>query len=103
MSKFLADLKYARRFVTRSPGFAAAAAATLALGIGANTAIFSVAYSVLLRPLPYPAADRIVSVGETNAARHEMRLCDPNFRDMHEQNRTLSAFAEHASWDTSVA
>ena len=103
MSKFLADLKYARRFVTRSPGFAAAAAATLALGIGANTAIFSVVYSVLLRPLPYPGAERIVSVGETNATGHEMRLCDPNFRDMREQNRTLSAFAEHASWDASVA
>jgi putative ABC transport system permease protein len=103
MSKFLADLKYARRFVTRSPGFSAAAAATLALGIGANTAIFSVVYSVLLRPLPYPASERIVSVGEANEARHEMRLCDPNFRDMREQNRTLAAFAEHASWDASVS
>ena len=89
--------------MTRSPGFAAAAAATLALGIGANTAIFSVVYSVLLRPLPYPGSDRIVSVGETDAAGHEMRLCDPNFRDMREQNRTLAAFAEHSSWDASVA
>ncbi len=103
MSKFLADLKYALRFVTRSPAYTAAAAATLALGIGANASIFSVVYSVLLRPLPFPASDRIVGIAEADAAGREMALCDPNFRDLREQNRTLAAFAQYGAWETSVS
>jgi predicted permease len=103
MGKFLADLKYALRFLARSPGYSAAAAATLALGIGANAAIFSVVQSVLLRPLPYPAADRIVGVAETASDGHEMALCDPNFRDLREQNRSLATFAEYTVWASSVS
>src|SRR5262245_41600176 len=103
MSKLFADLRYALRFLTRSPGYFAAAAATLSLGIGANAAIFSVVHSVLLRPLPYPAAERIVGVAETDGTGHEMAFCDPNFRDMREQNRTLAGFAEHTSWVASVS
>ena len=57
------DMRHAVRSLRRSPGFAAAVALILALGIGANTAMFSVAYGVLLRPLPYPNADAIVRVG----------------------------------------
>src|SRR5215207_9358895 len=56
------DLRYAFRQLHRNPGFAATAIATLALGIGLNTAIFSVAYGVLWRPLPYPNADRLVII-----------------------------------------
>jgi putative ABC transport system permease protein len=103
MSKLAADLKYALRFLVRSPGYFAVAAATLALGIGANAAIFSVVHSVLLRPLPYPAPNRIVGVAETNAAGREMALCDPNFRDLRDQNRTLAAFAEYTAWAASVS
>ena len=57
----------------RSPAFAAAAVATLALGIGAATAIFSVAYGVSLRPLPYPQPDRIVRIYEANPANGQPR------------------------------
>src|SRR5437868_11778412 len=58
----LRDVRYALRSIGRNPGFAAAAIVTLALGIGANTAIFSVVYAVLLKPLPYSQPDRIYSV-----------------------------------------
>jgi len=69
MSKWLADLKHAARSLARSPGFFVPAALTLALGIGANAAIFSVVHSVLMRPLPYPGPERIVSVSEADAGK----------------------------------
>jgi putative ABC transport system permease protein len=59
------DLKYGIRMLARSPAFAAVAVLTLALGIGANTAIFTIVYGVLLRPLPFPEPDRIVQLAET--------------------------------------
>lgn len=60
------DLRYGVRTLARAPGFAAMAVATLGLGVGATTAMFSVVYTVLLAPLPYPAADRLVQVFETS-------------------------------------
>ena len=61
----LHDLRLALRLLGRTPGFAAAAVLTLALGVGANTAIFTVAWHAMLKPLPYPGADRLVQVWET--------------------------------------
>jgi putative ABC transport system permease protein len=70
LSHIWRDVRHACRSLRKSPGFAAASIATLALGIGANTAIFSLIYAVLLKPLPYPAAERVFSV-ETMLPRHD--------------------------------
>ena len=81
----LHDLRYALRTLARSRGFTAVAVATLALGIGANTAVFSVVNSVLLRPLPYGAADRLYLLWEKNQ-RGEYRLASyPTFLDWRAQ------------------
>ena len=86
------DLLYAGRMIRRNPGFTTTAALTIALGIGANTAIFSVVNAVLLKPLPYHDPDRLVIIWERNASNGKER--DPvtalNFIDWREQNSTFA-------------
>jgi putative ABC transport system permease protein len=91
------DLRYAVRTLTRSPGFALVALFTLALGIGANTAMFSVVNAVLLRPLPYADPDRVVMVWTAGAARniHEAPTSFPTFTDWRDQGHS---FADMAYW-----
>ena len=93
MSTVLQDLKYGLRTLGRAPDFTAVAVLTLALGIGATSAIFSVVYGVLLRPLPYPEPDRIVSISEVASDGHPMGFAEPNFRDLRAMNRTFSGMA----------
>ncbi len=98
-----ADLRYGLRVLRRNPGFAAVAILTLALGIGATTAIFSVVYGVLLRPLPYFEPDRIVELREVGAQGNRMSFADPNFEDVRARNHSLAGIAEYAWWLTSVS
>src|SRR5688572_26203762 len=67
------DLRHGARLLWRAPGFAVAAIATIALGIGTSTAIFSVAYGVSLRPLPYPEPDRLIRIYEANPASGQLK------------------------------
>jgi putative ABC transport system permease protein len=102
MTSLALDLRHAARVLTQRLGVSAIAVFTLALAIGATTAIFSVVYGVLLRPLPYPSPDRLMAVWEVNHRGTFSRLADPNFDDFRDRNRTFSAVAKYSNWVTSV-
>ena len=89
------DVRYGVRQLSRSPGFTAIAILTLALGIGANTAIFSVVNTVLLRPLPYENADRLVMVWGNDRAHgyNTDQVSPPDFRDWQSQNHVFESMA----------
>src|SRR5262249_31748859 len=88
------DFAFAVRMMRKAPGFTAAAVLAIALGVGANTAIFTVIERVLLQPLPYPDAGRIVDVDEMARGQHAS-VSPPNFMDWRTQNTTLSALGAY--------
>ncbi|MGH9938326.1 MAG: ADOP family duplicated permease, partial [Blastocatellia bacterium] len=92
------DLRYALRMLRRNPGFATVAALTLALGIGMNTAIFSVVYSVLLRPLPYSAPEKLMALFSMRPQLSSFRgpVSAPDFVDWRAQNRVFDAMSAYA-------
>jgi putative ABC transport system permease protein len=95
---FIGDIVYALRLLRRQPGFAVVAIATLALGIGATTAVFSVVNGVLLRPLPYSDPDRILLLLNGRNGRLATAFSPPNFRDVTSRS---GVFAESTAFDGS--
>jgi putative ABC transport system permease protein len=105
VERLLTEIRYAVRGLLRAPGFTTAAVLTLALGIGANTAIFSVVDQLLLRPLPYPNGDQLLTIYEafrlaSAGADQERNVVSPaNWLDWQRQSRTLRSVA---AWDTTT-
>ena len=97
LETFLQDVRYGLRQLRRNPGFTAVAIMTLGLGIGANTAIFSVVNSVLLQPLPFRDPERLVDLRETEVAPGDYPLSGPDYLDWQAQNHTLEAVSLY-SW-----
>jgi predicted permease len=93
MNELFQDLRYAIRMLAKSPGFTTVAVLTLALAIGANTALFSVVNGVLLNPLPYPHSEQLVTLHESKPNFNTGSISYPNFLDWQKENHTLSSVA----------
>ncbi|MGH9970955.1 MAG: ABC transporter permease [Pyrinomonadaceae bacterium] len=102
METLFKDIRFGIRSLLKRRGFTSIAVLTLALGIGACTAIFSVVDGVLLRSLPYPEAERIVQLREINSAGAQMRFAEPNFLDLRARSRTLQAVAQYSGGSATV-
>ena len=102
MTGLAQDIRYALRQLHKSPGFATVTVVTLALGIGANTAIFSVVNAVLLNPLPFRDANRIVSMFEETQNFSKGSISYPNFLDWQRDNRSFEAMAAYRGTDGSI-
>ena len=101
------DLRYALRALIKSPAFSFIAIAALALGIGANTAMFSVVNAILLRPLPFPQSDRLVTIWQTNPAVAKMGFplaptSVPDFQDWRTQAKSFEAISALEGWSTNL-
>src|SRR5262249_49688419 len=105
MKTLLQDLRYGARMLLKTPGFTATAVLTLALGIGANTAIFSVVNSVLLRPLPYPNAERLMTIWEDHRARNgpvNEWTSPPGFEDWRDQAKSFDHVVALQDWQPTL-
>jgi len=93
MTSLVQDIRLGLRMLAKNPGFALVAVLTLALGIGANTALFSVVNGVLLNPLPFPHPEQLVRLHESKPNFAKGSISYPNFRDWQRDNRSFSAMA----------
>jgi predicted permease len=93
MTTLMEDIRYAFRILRKAPGFTSVVVLTLTLGIGANTALFSVVNGVLLNPLPYPDPEQLVMLHESKPNFDTGSISYPNFRDWQKENKTFSAMA----------
>src|ERR1700681_579423 len=102
MNSLIRDLRFAARTLGKRPGFTLIAVVTLALGIGASTAIFSVVDGVLLRSLPYPEAERLVELQEVTTKGSRITFAEPNFLDLQARSHTLEGVAEYSGGRATV-
>src|SRR4051794_14322062 len=93
MRTVIGEFRYAARILLKHPAFTAVAALTLALGIGANTAIFSVVNALLLRPLPYPHSERLVLLRERSETFESGAVSYPNYLDWRAAQRSFTDLA----------
>src|SRR5205085_6528390 len=91
--KMFQDLRLGIRTLAKAPGFTAVVVLTLALGIGANIALFSIVNGVLLNPLPFPQPDQLVTLDQSKPNFENGALTYPNFRDLQKENRTFAFMA----------
>ncbi len=104
IENFIQDLRYAVRSVRKKPGFTLLAVLVMGLGIGANTAVFSVVDAVLLKPLAYRGAERIVTLSPADRTGATLTYVSaPDFRDWHEQSRSFDGLAYYKAEDTAVS
>ena len=97
VEQLLQDIRYALRMLRKNPGFAIVTIITLALGIGMNTAVFSVVNAVLLKPLPYPNAERLVWLSDYNESFKMEAVAGPDFLDWKQQSQSFEKMAATAS------
>src|ERR1700683_1250904 len=102
MGALLQDIRYGSRMLIKNPGFTVIAVLTLALGIGANTALFSVVNGVLLNPPPYPQPENLVILYENSKSFEKSSISYPNFLDWQRMNSTFGSIAAYRSDDFSV-
>src|SRR5271155_1111192 len=102
MNGFLQDLRYALRQFVKTPGLTLVVVITIALGVGANTALFSVVNGVLLNPLPYPQPDQLVTLHESKPNFNTGSISYPNFLDWQKDNHTLSSMAVSRAYSFSL-
>src|SRR2546422_8138413 len=93
MTSFWQDVRYGLRVLGKNPGFTAVALVTLALGIGANTALFSIVNGVLLNPLPFHEPEQLVALSESKPNFAQGSISYPNFLDWQKENHTFSTMA----------
>src|SRR5579871_130221 len=103
VERWMQDVRYGFRILRKSPLYTFVAVLTLALGIGASTAIFSVVYGVLLQALPYYKSDQLVRMWEINSNGNKTLFADPNFEDIRSQSASLQGMAEMHSEEVTVS
>src|SRR5208282_991752 len=95
MGTLVEDVRYGLRMLRKNPGFTTVALLTLALGIGANTAVFSIVNGVLLNPLPFPDSDKLVTLFESKPNFREGSISYPNFLDWQRDNHAFTSIAAY--------